>query len=186
MGSAETLTILILGIIGYQLYLLLKIVNKTTETFTSEEEHSTLYPVFTSQQIRWAHDLYQRAQKRVEGRSQKSEEAEQEELLAFKRSGKPVEEFKPSAKLLAIIKHNSEGVSDMQHHFVYKEKMIEANITALNGTSIKIAREEALKYSYLSLDTQIEHFNSDLARRREYWRSIYDSLTGAKLYAKDE
>lgn len=184
MSTAETLVILVLGAIAYQLYLLLKIANKTTETFASED-HSTLYPVFTPRQIQWVHDEAQQTQKHLEG-GLKSVALEQEELLAFKRSGKPVEEFVPSKKLLSMLKTESEHISEMHHHFAYKEKMIEANLAALNGTSIKIVRDEVLKYSYLPLETQIEHFNRDLAHRRQHWKEIYDTVTGKELYATDD
>ncbi len=184
MTNAEILIILLLGAIAYQLYQLLKIGNKKTETFASEE-HSTLYPVFTPRQIQWAHDEAQQTQKHLEG-GLKSVALEQEELLAFKRSGKPVEEFVPSKKLLATLKIESEHISEMHHHFAYKEKMIEANLAALNGTSITEARDEALKYSYLPMATLIEHFNKDLAHRRQHWKEIYDTVTGKELYATDD
>lgn len=171
----EGLIIFILGIIAYQLYLVLKIANKTTETFASEE-YSTLYPVFTPREIQWQHDEEKYAQKRCESSFERLQKTEREELVAHKKLGKPIEEFKPSHKLLIILESNTDHISARNHHHQYMRHMLEANIAALNGTSITAAKDEALKYAYLPSDVVRENFKDAVAQRKEYWTDHYESI----------
>jgi len=179
----ESLTIVLLGIIAYQLYLVLKIANKTTKTVASEE-YSTLYPVFTPHEIQWRHDEGKYAQKRSESSFERLQKLEQEEMVAYKRSGKPAQEFKPSSKLLIALQSNSERVSERNYHHLYLRHMIEANIAAINGTSIPVAKEEALKYAYLPVATVESDFKRDLAQRRDYWKDLYETVTDVNEYAE--
>lgn len=171
----ESLTIVLLGIIAYQLYLVLKIANKTTETFASEE-YSTLYPVFTPREVQWQHDEWKYAQKRCESSFERLRKTEREELLEHKRLGKLAAEFKPSHKLLIILEGNSENISVRNHHHQYRRHMIEANIATLNGTPINAAKDEALKYAYLPIDAVRKDFKDAVTQRKEYWRDHYDSI----------
>lgn len=161
--------------IAYQLYLVLKIANKTTKTVASEE-YSTLYPVFTPYEIQWQHDEGKYAQKRCESSFERLQKTEREELVEHNRLGKPINEFKPSHKLLITLERNSENISTRNYHHQYMRHMIEANIAALNGTPITAAKDEALEYAYLPVDVVRKDFKDAVAQRKEYWRDHYESI----------
>ena len=183
MNNPEAFIILILGAIAYQLYLLLKIANKKTEAFASEE-HSTLYPVFTPREIQWQHDEYRSAQRLSEWSFDQLRKVEREELFAHKKSRKPVEEFKPSDKLIITIRSNTEHLLSRNNHYAHLQKMIEANIAALNGQPIAVAEKESRHQILPSMDLIRKEEEGAVAGRKEYWQSSFDTIVSDPDYAK--
>ena len=183
MNSAETLIILILGAITYQLYQLLKIANKKTETVASEE-YSTLYPVFTPREIQWQHYEEKQRQRFSEFNIKRLRELERKELIAHKEQGQIADTFEPSQNLRIAIESLAEDISARNHHRMYMRRMLEANVAVLNGASIKEAESEALKHSHLSMDKIEDDFKRDLTDRRKYWMSSFDTIVSDPEYAK--
>lgn len=183
------LIVVFLAFVAYKLVGLEKSVSSIA-TAKSESSSTTLNPLFSEEDIVFQRNLSQQWQKKIDFYFDLLLKAEKEEILEHQISGKDKTEFIPSSKLKSLILRNSVAISGRNISEVKSERMIEANISILNGKSISDASQmfdgdhDGIPWENTNLDAEAwsreprikEEFEKDLLARSQYWQSNWQHI----------
>lgn len=103
---------------------------------------TTLNPLFSEKDIASQRSLSQEWQKKVEFYFHLLQRTEKEEIERHQSSGKDKSKFAPSSRLKSLILHQSIAITGRNTTEINAERMIEANISILNGKSIREVSEK--------------------------------------------
>ena len=139
--------------------------------------NTTLNPVFSEEEIagkKRESEKYQREFVKLFSQLRKKEK---EEIRAHHKAGKDKSSFEPSAILLEIIKEWSTWIIRRNQALEDCDKMIKANLAAVNGASIEEVKEGCKLHSFfVGLDEETEGREKHIKVRKEYWESSWDYI----------
>ncbi|MBI2618296.1 hypothetical protein HYW58_02485 [Candidatus Kaiserbacteria bacterium] len=176
--------IIAIGVIVYFFW----IKNKKELTPSLSDEKTSLNPLFSEKQISDSKKLFTNWQKQFEDSFSAFQKKEVEEIKKFQ--GKK-EDFKPSDDLLNAIGRNT--LVRFCTNFAKQEydKMIESNISIINGEKISAVEEKfydnsngVIPYHNLSIAYSWDlykrifekEYEKDVEQRKNYWRTSWDSI----------
>lgn len=185
LSNMETLIVILLAIIAYQLYEINR--NRKNESLANKDDkQTTLNPVFSQQEI----DNQKIELNRLLGQHSKAWDKflleEETEIRNHTNKGGGGTDFYPSDNLTDSYISSLEASTNVANHRKYLEAMIEANIATLNGTSIEKAREIASKKWPHFLLSSITRIGKDDKRqaitrdRKPHWDSQFADITSSK------
>lgn len=183
------LIIVFFALIAYKLIGLEKALSVVTAA-KAETSSTTLNPLFSEEDIVIQRSLSQQWQKKVDFYFDLLQKIEKEEIQAHQSSGKDKIEFMPSSKLKSLILRNSVAISGRNITEVKAKRMIEANISILNGKSISETSQEfqcdhdGIPWENTNLDAEAwsrkpkikEEFEKDFLARSQYWQSSWQHI----------
>jgi len=151
---------------------------------------TTLNPLFSEQDIAFQRSLSQEWQKRIDFCFDLLQKTEKEEIQKHQSSGKDKSEFTVSSKLKSLILRNSVAITGRNITEAKAERMIEANISILNGKSISESSEEfhsehdGIPWEDTNLDAEAwsrepkirEEFQKDFLARSQYWQGSWKHI----------
>jgi flagellar basal body rod protein FlgB len=151
---------------------------------------TTLNPLFSEQDIAFQKSLSQQWQKKVDFYSDLLQKTEKEEIRKYQSSGKDKAEFTASSKLKSLILRNSVAITGRNITEAKAERMIEANISILNGKSISEASEDfhnkhdGIPWENTNLDAEAwsgepeirEELEKDFLARYQYWQGSWQHI----------
>lgn len=149
--------VIVLAVIAYKLIGLEKAQDVSTATRV-ESLSTSLNPLFSEKDIASQRSLSQEWQKKVEFYSVLLHKTEKEEIERHQSSGKDKSKFVPSARLKSIILRQSVAITGRNTTEIKAERLIEANISILNGKSI---REVSYKFDNEPYDIPWDNINLD-------------------------
>ena len=178
------LWIIVIGIIVYYFW----IKNKKESTASLSDEKTSLNPLFSEKQISDSKKLFTNWQKQFEDSFSAFQKKEVEEIKKYQ--GKK-EDFKPSDNLLNAIGQNT--LARFCTNFAKQDydKMIEANISIINGEKISAVEKKfydnpngVIPYHNLSIVYSWDlykrifekEYEKDVEQRKNYWSTSWDSI----------
>lgn len=185
------LIVAVLAVIAYKL-IGLERAQAVPAATRAESLSTTLNPLFSEKDIASQRSLSQEWQKKVEFYFHLLQRTEKEEIQRHQSSGKDKSKFLPSSRLKSLILHQSIAITGRNTTELNAERMIEANISILNGKSI---REVSYKFNSepynidipwdnINLDVDAwrdepkirKAFEEDFLARSEFWQSSWKSI----------
>jgi flagellar basal body rod protein FlgB len=188
----EILLLLIVIVLAFIAYKLIGL-EKAQAVFaaTRVESLSTSFnPLFSEKDIAFQKSLSQEWQKKVEFYFHLLQRTEKEEIERHQSSGKDKSEFLPSSRLKSLILYQSVAITGRNTTEIKAERMIEANISILNGKSIREVSEkfdseqDGIPWDNVNLDADVwsnrpeirKAFEEDLLARSEFWQSSWKHI----------
>lgn len=183
------LIVVILAFIAYKLIVFEK-TKRVSSAPTNESPSSTLNPLFSEKDIASQKSLSQEWQNKANFYFQKLQETEKDEIKKHQNSGKNKAEFAPSAYLKNIILNQSVAITGRNTTEKAVDRMIEANISILNGKPIKEVSEkfdserDGIPWRNVNLDANAwadkplirNAFEEDFLARSNFWQSSWEYI----------
>lgn len=187
------LIVAILAIIAYKLIGREKAQTVPAAT-RAESLSTTLNPLFSEKDIASQRSLSLEWDKKVEFYSHLLQRTEKEEIQRHQSSGKDKSKFLPSSRLKSLILHQSVAITGRNTTEINAERMIEANISILNGKSIrevsgKFESEQSeqdgiIPWDNINLDADAwrnepkirKAFEEYFLARSEFWQMSWESI----------
>jgi hypothetical protein len=183
------LIVIILAFIAYKLIVLGK-AKTASAVSTNESLSSTLNPLFSEKDIASQKSLSMEWQNKVDLYFQQLQKTEQEEIKKHHNSGKNKNEFVPSSYLKTIILNQSVAITGRNATENAVDRMIEANISILNGKPIKEVSEkfdserDGIPWRNINLDVNAwadkpvirKAFEEDFLARSNFWQSSWEYI----------
>ena len=197
MDIYSILIILVLVFIAYKINELVSLYTQTKkpteiEKIKEQRRSSTLNPLFSDEEISHKKETSGEWQKHVDQCFNELCKQEGEEVKNHQKSGKNKSDFQPSDKLLAIILKESMALLGRNNATKDYEKMIESNISVLNGETIEKIEKAywdqvcGIPYenfgvishpdTYLRDKDMKEMYDGYLKSRRELWKDSWDYI----------
>ena len=202
------ITILVLVFIAYKISKLVSLYDAQTQKpadakeVKKQQHSSTLNPLFSEEEIAHKKETSHEWQKYVERYFNELFKQEKEEVEAHQKSGKDKSTFKPSEKLLDIILKKSMALLGRNSAMKDYQKMIESNISILNGEAIEKVKKaywnQVCTIPYDSFDVihhpdiylydkdMKEMHDSNLKHREEFWRNSWDYILKKDYVQKEK
>jgi hypothetical protein len=183
------LIVIILAFIAYKLIVFEK-AKTASSAPTNESLSSTLNPLFSEKDIASQKSLSHEWQDKVDFYFQQLQKTEKEEIKKHHNSGKIKTEFVPSAHLKNIILNQSVAMTARNATEKAVDRMIEANISILNGKPIKEVSEkfdserDGIPWCNINLDANAwadkpeirNAFEEDFLARSNFWQSSWEYI----------
>lgn len=162
-----------------------------------ELQSTSLNPLFSEKDIAFQNNLSDKWQKKVDHYFNFLQITEKAEIEKHQFSGKDKSEFEPSNNLKNIILNLSVAITGRNITARKAERMIEANISVINGNPIKDisenfdSEEDSIPWNNINLDAnawankpEIRNvYEDDLLQRKKFWESSWEYiLTNTYLY----
>ena len=188
----EILLFLIVVVLAFIVYKLTGLEKAFSVLSTAKVEalSTTLNPLFSEQDIAFKKSLSQQWQKKIDFYFDLLQKTEKEEIQKHQSLGKNKSEFTASSKLKSLILRNSIAITGRNITEAEAERMIEANISILNGKSISDASKkfcsehDGIPWENTNLDAEAwsgepkirEQFEKDFLTRNQYWQGSWQHI----------
>ena len=183
------LIVIVLAFIAYKLIGLEK-ARAVSTSIGAESLSTSLNPLFSEKDIAFQRSLSREWQRKVDFYFGFLQRTEKEEIERHQSSGKDKSEFVPSSRLKNLILRKSVAITGRNIMEIKVERMIEANISILNGMSIKEVSEkfdsaqDGIPWENVNFDADVwsdepqirKPFEEDLLARSEFWQSSWKHI----------
>ena len=202
------ITIAVLVYIGYKLTQLVAFYSQDQKPDEvgkkrKQKRSTTLNPLFSEEEIIHMKETHEEGQSSVQHYLNELSKKEKKEVEAHHKSGKDKATFKPSEELTDIIVLRSAAIVGKNNAERNHRKMIESNITILNGDSIEKVEENyydqpgtitvwnpsstTMSRDAWLLDEQVkEMYGGFLKERKEFWRDSWAYILEKDYTEKEE
>lgn len=189
--------VIVLAVIAYKLMGLEKTQAVPAAT-RAETPSTTLNSLFSEKDIAFQKSLSRKWGEKLEFYSDLLHKTEKEEIERHQSSGKEKSEFVPSSRLKSLILHESLAITGMNTTEIKAERMIEANISILNGKSIREVSEkydselDSIPWDNINLNADAwsnkpeirKAFEEDFLARSEFWQSSWKYILEKTYFDK--
>jgi hypothetical protein len=183
------LLVIVLAFIACKLIGLEKAQSVST-TIEAESLSTSLNPLFSEKDIAFQRSLSREWQRKVDFYFDLLQRTEKKEIDRHQNSGKDKSGFVPSSKLKNIVLRKSVAITGRNIMEIKVERMIEANISILNGMSIREVSEkfdsaqDGIPWENVNLDDDAwsdepqirKPFEDDLLARSEFWQRSWEHI----------
>ncbi len=190
--QVEILLILIVVVLVFIAYKVIRIekVFSIQSTVKVKNLSTTLNPLFSEQDITFQRSLSQQWQKKIDFYFDLLQKTEKDEIQKHQLSRKDKSEFTATSKLKNLILRNSVAITGRNITEAKAERMIEANISILNGKSISKVSEEfhgahdGIPWENTNLDAEAwlrepkirQEFEKDFLARNQFWQGSWQHI----------